>query len=226
MAMKNYYNGLNASGTTLTDMKGTTNGTLQGASLPVIKSNGYLNFTGGNNNTAGNRNRVGFNRSDFQKTYTNSFSFVVLFRSTKLDATIHSLFNVYNSGIAGFIDLGIYTDETFYCYMRTSTNQTKAAFSAGSCCDGKFHVGILTYSQNSLLAYFDGKLLINSLDATQDSGNFYSSYARASLGARYKSSAGGYVFDLTGGIACSIHFEHKLSAAEDVDITNELMGVL
>jgi len=226
MAMKNYYNGLNASGTTLTDMKGTTNGTLQGASLPVIKLNGYLNFTGGNGITAGDRNRVAFTRTDFEKTYTDSFSFVVLFRSTKLDATIHSLFNVYNSGVNGFIDIGINSDETFYCNLRTSTNQTKTAFSAGSCCDGKFHVGSLTYSQNSMLAYFDGKPLINSTDATQDSGNFYSTSAKALLGTRYSSSAGNYVFDLTGDIAYCIHFNHKLTAAEVVDITNELMGAL
>ena len=226
MAMKNYYNGLNASGTTLTDMKGTTNGTLQGASLPVIKLNGYLNFTGGNGNTAGDRNRVAFNRSDFQKTYTDSFSFVVLFRSTKLDATIHSLFNVYNSGVNGFIDIGINTNETFYCNLRTSTNQTKTAFSAGSCCDGKFHVGSLTYSQNSMLAYFDGKPLINSTDATQDSGNFYSTSAMTLLGTRYSSSAGNYVFDLTGDIACFIHFEHKLTAAEIQNLTLEIIGVL
>ena len=75
MSIVNYYTGKRASGTTLYDLKDSNNGTLEGITLPVINSNGYLSFSGGNGGTGGDYNRVVFStRADFDYTYSDEFT--------------------------------------------------------------------------------------------------------------------------------------------------------
>lgn len=226
--MVNYYGFKDLSGTTLTDSKGTANGTLGGASLPTWSSNGYLSFVGGNNSTIGNYNRVTFaTRTTFDYAYNSVFSMVVIFRSIKADASIHVLFSNSNLSIA-YNKLYIYinsSEAVYFCVQDNASSPVKAASSAVGKCDGIWHIATMVYNNNVFTCYLDGQPLTTSTNNTA-TGNFYYSSSPANqmvFGNFYLSADATkkYAYDLTGDICNYINYSGALTGANVSDINNE-----
>jgi hypothetical protein len=222
--IKNIYRFLDGSGTVLTDLKGSANGTLEGTILPTWVANGYLNFTGGHDTSTGNYNRVRFaNRAVFDYSYNSIFSICVIFKSSKLDAAIHSLFNNRNLGNNGFITIQITANETINIRMTDTNGKNKISSPLGNICDGKWHIVVLTYNNNTALFYLDSKLLsLYSNDVCN--GNFYSANNKATLGVMTNGAT--YIYDLTGSICHFANYSIALSQAQVIDIQNEFNGII
>jgi hypothetical protein len=226
MSLQNSYNFKEGAGLTLTDrVAGAANGTLAGV-LPVWSANGYLKFTGGNGAVTGNRCRVNFtNRTPFDYMFNSQFSEVVIFRSSKADANLHFLAmnSEGNTGLGQWL-MGLTDTETFRFLIRCTNNKTKLANSSVSVCDGKWHIAVLTYNNNTCICYLDSKVIALT---TNDvcSGNFYNANSRATLGARYDPVSGNYFYDATADICYFRNFNHALSVAEVNNIKTYYKGL-
>lgn len=219
----NYYNFKDGSGTTLTDLKGTANGTLEPAgSLPTWSANGYLSFTGGNGTTAGNWQRVRFaTRTSFDYAYNSVFSIVVIFKSLKSDANHHFIcMNTEQATATGQWNIRLNPDETMSFVMRCTGNKAKIATSTTNVCDGKWHLAVLTYNNNTCICYLDGRIVSLTTNETC-TGNFYNTNTRATLGAAFHSAPTNYVSDLTGVICRFSNITTASSAGNVADFNNE-----
>ncbi|MBI5325031.1 MAG: hypothetical protein HZB41_07150 [Ignavibacteriae bacterium] len=226
MALKNFYTGKRASGTTIYDLAGSSNGTLAGSTLPSINSNGYLTFNGGHGSTTGNWQRVNFANNDFQYSWNNSFTLVILFRSTKNDSTAHYLFTISEHSQNGLISFLLDGSNGIDILLMSSAGSYKRYKPGINVCDGKWHLAIASYSQNSLNVYIDGTAVALTTDNNITSGNFYpSSNGKTVLGALWQQSSGNYIYDGTVDIACFYNFNQKLSAAEAVNLNAFLKGM-
>jgi hypothetical protein len=225
MGLRNFYTGKRASGTTLTDLTGSNNGTLAGSSLPVINSNGYLSFSGGHGSTPGNWQRVYFGNSDFQYEWNNSFTFVIVFRSSKNDSTAHYLFCIAEHAQNGLVSIRLDGSNGLDVLVLSSSGAYKRYNPGTSICDGKWHVVTAVYSQNSLNVYVDGRAVALTTDNTISSGSFYpASNGKTLFGALWQQSNSNYIYDSTADIACFMNFNHKLSAADVANINAMIKG--
>ncbi len=225
MGLRNYYTGKRASGTTFTDLAGTSNGTLAGSSLPSINSNGYLSFTGGHGSTAGNWNRVYFSNTDFQYECNSSFSIVIVFRSSKNDSTAHYLFCIAEHSQNGLVSIRLDGNNGPDVLVLSGSGSYKRYNPGTSICDGKWHVITIAYSQNSLNVYVDGKSVALTVDNTISSGNFYpASNGKTLFGGLWQQLVTNYIYDATCDIASFYNFNHKLSAADAANINALMKG--
>ena len=223
MSIKNYYNGNNASGTTLTDLVGSSNGTLAGASLPTIKTGGTLGsltFLGGHGNTEGDYNRVDIPKTDFEYAYNESFSTVTISKTTKSDANHHTVMGLFDgTGLQALLH-GYDIGEKVTMLVKASSTQVKYS-NETIANDGCWKLMILSYSTNDLKPYLNAKLQTLSIDQTISSGEFFAANSKFILGARYNHGTGNYYCDLTGEIALFINFDEKLSANDVCQLQKE-----
>ncbi|OGU40530.1 MAG: hypothetical protein A2X61_13650 [Ignavibacteria bacterium GWB2_35_12] len=226
MGLKNYYTGKRASGTTLYDLAGSSNGTLGGSNLPSINTNGYLSFSGGHGSTAGNWQRVNFVNTDFQYSWNSSFSFAILFRSRKNDSTAHYLFCIAEHSQNGIVSIRLDGSNGIDILLLSSSGAYKRYMPGTNICDGNWHLVVAAYSQNSLNVYVDGKPVSLTTDNAISSGNFYPvSNGKALFGALWQQSSSNYIYDCTSDIGSFYNFNHKLSAAEVVNLNAFLKGM-
>lgn len=225
MGLKNYYTGKRASVSTLSDLVGSSNGTLGGSTLPTINSNGYLSFSGGHGSTAGNWQRVNFANTDFQYIWNSSFTFAILFRSTKNDTTAHYLFCISEHSQNGLVSILLDGNNGIDVLLLSSAGTYKRYNPGTNICDGKWHFVVAAYSQNSLNVYIDGKPVTLTADNNISSGNFYpASNGKTLFGSLWQQSSSNYIYDATVDIACFYNFNYKLSAAEVVNMNAFLKG--
>jgi hypothetical protein len=217
----NYYTFKDGSGTTLTDKKGSANGTLAGASLPVWDANGYLEFTGGHSTITGDYNRVNFTRTTFDYSYNNEFSWIIIFRSLKNDAVVHYLVcnrDFVTTGI-NCIAIRINASEGIDFVVNSGSGSNKVMTGSVNFCDGKWHIASMGYSTNSMVVYIDGKNYTLTTNNTMTSGNMYSATNKMLLGAEYINPT--YQNDLSGDITQYINANIRYSTAQFVDFNNE-----
>lgn len=203
MPITNYYNGLNVSGSTLTDLVGGVNGTL--VSSPAVR-NGYINFV------RSSSQRIDF-ASGFDYTYNATFSHLIFYRSSKLDSNYHSLF--MNSKVSNTLQLTyLITDlERVRSFHRPKTGESRLVQpTTANTCDGKFRTYITTHDTTNDNGMLDD-YISTPVTTSQTSGNFYDVNTKRSLGAEF-SSGTTYSNYLSGDIQLFIAFNHKLTSAE------------
>lgn len=229
MALKNAYGTITGkmtvTGATLVDLVSANNGTLAGASLPTYNANGYLSFVGGNGVTGGDRCRVDIGtRSDFDYEYNSSFSIICVFRSTKNDANFHYLVTNIDASVPNnLFSIRIDTDESDYFNVGTGTGALKVSTGIVNVCDGKWHVAIITYSENSAAFYIDGVLSALTTNNNITSGSMYSANSKATIGARWSQTTANYANDFTGDVSCVYGVSgSKLPVGNVADINNQL----
>jgi len=216
MTTRVFYNCKNVVSVTLDDLAGTNDGTLAGSPTPTANANGYISFSGGNGSTAGNRCRVNVTtESAFQYAYNASFTYAVLFRSSKSDANVHTIIFTGNHDDNGLINISLGVDEFLDCILLSTDGTYKRYTGAASICDGKWHLIVLTYTNNSLTVYLDGNLKALTTNQNITSGNFYSATnCKTVMGARWSRISANYVYDATVDIAYFINYNSTLTAAE------------
>jgi hypothetical protein len=223
--MTNAYIFRDGSGTTLTDVKGSANGTISGTSTaPIWNANGYIHFTGGNGATTGDRGRVDFTRTTFLRSSSSTFSFIIIFRSAKNDATTHYIFSLYSNVGSDWLNTYLFqlnADETFSAYARTGTPAPYIlTTSKKAVCDNLWHIAVMTYNTaNNMFLYTDG-VLGNVVSSGTLSGNFYLTTSKTELGALFLSGAN-YFYDFSGDICKVINYEGVMPNAYIADLTNE-----
>jgi hypothetical protein len=219
----NYYDFRDASGTVLTDGVGSANGTLGGAALPVWSGNKYLTFSGGHGTTGGNWSRVDFTRTTYDYNYGSNYTWVIIYRSSKSDAVIHSLIKNrdVNAAATNYITIGIDAAELEVSNIATDVGQSKVSSTSSTICDGKWHIIIVTFGGNVMNNYYDTKLLSNSTNNNITSGNFYVTTNKIVMGASWAQTAGNYQQDYTGDICKFINCNVILTVANVQDIQNE-----
>jgi hypothetical protein len=216
----NAYNFTEGTGTTLTDRIDANNGTLAGASLPVWSSNGYISFTGGHGTTGGDWGRINFTRTSFEYAWNSSYTLVIVFRSSKADAVIHSLAKMRDiNATSGYLTIGLDASELTTPSINTGSGQTKTSTTGVATGDGIWHVVVITYSTNSMSFYLDGKLFANSTDNNITSGNFFSTNSKIVLGATWANTGSNYQQDLTGDICLFKNFNLSMTVG---DVQNEV----
>ena len=145
------------SGTNLVDRIGGVTGVFGGSPAPQWNNANYLSFQGGHGAVGGNYNRVDFGLPvSMCKSYSDSFSVVLGFKSSKSDANGNTLFDIG--------DMNTYTS-----YLQFSINATHKAYFAGQIGtayelfasaanfnDDKWHLIIISYTTNSFVCYCDG----------------------------------------------------------------------
>ena len=224
----NYYDMKDGTGTTLTDHKGTADGTLAPAgSLPTWNT-GYLSFVGGHNTTGGDYNRVNFTSTSFNYSWNASYSWLVIWRSIKDDAATHAIVKNrdINSAVLAYIYFNINADESSSVGVYTALTQAKAAIPVVNTCDGKWHISIITYSTNSLVAYIDGQINPNTVDQNITSGNFYTATNKVTMGASWAQTAGNYQQDFTGDVCRFINCNAKITGAKVQDIETDFVQLI
>ena len=223
----NYYDMKDGAGTTLTDHKGTAGGTLAGASLPTWNT-GYLSFVGGHNTTGGDYNRVNITNTSYLYLWNESYSWIVIWRSSKADAAVHSIVKIrdINSAIAAYIGVHLGTDELVYNYTQTTSTQNKTGVTASALCDGFWHISVITYSTNSTIDYIDGALVTISPNNTISSSIFYTGTSKVVIGAAYASTAGNYQQDFAGDVCRFINCNSKITGATVQDIETDFTQLI
>jgi len=220
MALINAYNGKNTSGgNTLVDMVDANNGIFGGASLPVV-SNGYIAFTGGNGDTAGNRGRIVFTANSYQHLASDNFSILSIFKSTKNDNAFHTVFMNYdNSSATGRYGNLITNAEAMnrYCYNATLNFEGATAGYRHS----KWNVLVFANSQTARLFSINN---ISVENTTNSSNALYTVSAVPSIGAAKKGAS--WIWDATMEFSNFLHFNHKLTNAEISQYNNALAGVI
>jgi len=210
--------------TLLYDLKGGVDGTKAGTTFPYWNSTGnYMIFRGGNAGL-GDRGRIELARGTFEYAYNSSFSQVLIFRSTKNDAVIHGLFYVANLNAAtDLISIRLLADEKLSVFYVNATTKSKSAASAGSACDGKWHIVVTTYSTNVLKVYYDGLLLTTSETGSFSSGNLYQTNSKASIGSAWYNTTANYGLDATADIPYFMNYAGVLTPDQVMDIQNEFL---
>lgn len=212
MAWVNFYNCLNASGTTLTDSIGTHNGTLAGASLPTINSNGYLSFVGSHNTTQGDWSRVVLTDADYQYLTQSTFTLILKFRTSSTAAAYEHIFSMINFNDSGaYLFIRKENDHKIHIAERASGGNSKAYLNEASIFNnGKWHIVIMKSSLNSMVVFIDGKQKTLTTDLSLTTGQtFYKTNSKALLGASYYHTGTTYAFDYTGDIS---YFSNKNDA--------------
>ena len=221
----NAYNFTTGTGTTLYDRVSTNNGTLGGVSLPVWSTNGYLSFTGGNSTTQGDRCRVDLTRISY--AWNQSHSYVVVWRSTKSDAAIHTLYNTIDRDApTSYETMRIDASEKYLVLTKSGTPNDASTVLVTAQCDGQWHVSILTYSTNNFTFYLDGNLLSNTKTSNYTSGNFYTTNSKSTIGAAWNNTGANYCFDFTGDICLFKNFNSTLSVADQQNEVNEYLQMI
>ena len=222
---KNKFNGLNYSGTTLTDLVGTGNGTGAGTPAPSA-STGNIKFSGGNGATAGDRCRIVLTESNFHYTYTGTFSILCYFKSSKLDAQYHTIFFEGSHDLNGLYGAAIGADEGLDIIILTSAGSVKRYINSTSVCDGKWHMIVMTYSTNDLKVYVDSNLVTLTTNDTFSTGNFYNATSnKICLGARWSNVGNNYLYDGTFELQEFYQFTHVLTQTEIKNYWNYLKGI-
>lgn len=222
----------NVSGTNLPDVKGSANGTLAGVTtgnyyLPVANTNGYIRFVGGNTTLySNNMGRIDYTRTTFQYAAANAFTFNIIFRSSKSDANTHTLLTIgdVSGGTIGTW-IRILADETLDLYLDGTTSGAKTWNSGISVCDGKWHIFTLTYNNNVMVNYLDGKLIANTTNGTIV-GNLYPANSKMSIGAIWRQTTANFAYDGTFDLLEFENINTAYSPAQVADINNEFLMLL
>lgn len=225
MALKNlYYFRGNAN-----DFVGSNNGTLEGASNPTAVvgyfdndgSNSGYEFSGGNGSSGGNYNRIVFTRSDFEYASDDNFSFMAWVKSSKSDATNHTIFDCEDRGHTSYNKFFIDDSEYLRLGVREAAGENAYRYGIGTTniCDGNWHHVVGTYSTDgggTAKCYVDGILEGNNdlTSGSMSSQNFFDTNAKAVMGAAWRNSDADYEMDLTGTIGFFANFDNCLTNAE------------
>ena len=221
MALINAYNGKNTSGgNTLVDMVDANNGIFGGASLPVVNANGYIQFTGGHGNTAGDWGRITFG-TNFSQTAGDNFSTVVVWKSKKVDTTLHSLFwGMYQSvSSGGYYGHFILDTEVLRTYIKATATLNFAVNSIKRI--SKWNISTIANSQTARLIAHDSVI---TTDATDNSNNLFDATSMTTIGA--SKSGASWNYDATMDFHSLLRFNYKLSNAEISQYNNALAGVI
>jgi len=228
MALVNEYTFGEMTGTSLMDSIGGNTGTLGGATNPTwtksldnSKVRTQLDFSGGNGNTTGNRQRVTFDKTSFLYTSSNSFSYVILFKSSKSDTVRHKLLAIGDVNQVGAVYLTLDADEKLYAAVSTDNGVAKILTSTNTYCDGKWHLVVLTCTGTTAILYIDGILIGTLAGAGTLGGNFYNTNTEVVIGAGANGAT--YYRDLTGSIGYFANYNHTLTAAEVQRRTEEVL---
>jgi len=216
------------SGTTLSDLKGSANGTLTNS--PTANTNGFIHFVGDHGATAGNRQCVLIaTRTTFQYTNATPFTWVTIWRSTKNSANQHNIANCQDAAATISLTCNSRLDATnnySTSILRCSSagNPLKISTSTTAYNDGMWHVEVTTFdgTGNGIMThYIDGHLIANGTNSNFASGNLYTANSKMVLGASYSSTGSNYSYDLSGDIAVFQTANAVITGANIADINNE-----
>lgn len=222
----------NVTGTTLPDMVGAVNGTLAGSvpsAGPTGGTLGFVSFIGGNGFTENaNYQRIDFATSTFDYTYLTPFTFTIIFRSVKDDANYHGLFYNTNGGSAGIIQMAFngnylssYVNDVSGSHAKGVVSSTPITFN-----DGKWHILTMTYGDNYIYIYIDGKLYANIVNGALN-GNLYGTATRkATIGAGWNKTTSKYFANFTGDVGMLSNANVFYSAGNCSDLANESFNLL
>lgn len=210
MALIGSWNAKDASGTTLPNAgKSASDGVLEGAALPIINSNGYLQFAGGNGTSGGDWNRVVFGTTDFEFTSVDPFTLILIYRSTDSSGTKMSLFSMRDDSSELYRYLKDGDNRLAWQIKGTSGNMVIYNTDA-DVYDGKWHDIIGSYdgiSNTTLL--FSGINIGSKTDSM--SGNLYGANAKPVLGARWNDVAATYEEDFEGDVKFIQLYDEELN---------------
>jgi hypothetical protein len=217
---------MTVSGTTLTDNKGSSNGTLAGSTLPSYVNNWYLDFTQtGAGTTSGNYNRVTFALTDYSWDWSTSFSQVIILRCAKSDALTHRAFSAGSNLAAptSLQSINISTTENATAALIAASGVTKntTATTAAPILDGKFHVVSYSYKQDTMEVYFDGKPIALTTNNAFTTGNFYVATSVPALGAQkiYEN----WIANFDGEISYFMNYTGYMNISKSIDLANEFL---
>jgi len=207
MSLKNFYTGKRASGTVLTDLKGSNNGTFKSAGEPAIDSNGYLKFDGSND-------YIYFSPGDYSYSFTDSFSIVLLLRTAKNDSNYRYAFAMRDASAYGYIAVAMSSAEKLELFTKSMIGLLNEYDSAQAENDGQWHICIITYDNAGQHDFYSDVKLASYQENNISSGIFYSSNSKPALGSRWNDAAGVYQYFWDGDIRELRNYNHKLSPAE------------
>jgi len=223
MAWVNYYDCKNAVDTTLTDLIGTNNGTLEGSPLPTINANGYLSFVGDNGASGGNLSRVLLTAADYQYAYTEAFTMIL--KAKKLTQTnvavIYAMANNTFFGSIYFLHLD--TDGNYLLNVKDVEQDKKECVVATVL--NKNIVSIISYNNNTCYILYDGKLLTLDTDDTLDS-NLYHADSKATIGCVWREDQTEYRFDSKADVYLAANANNAMSVGEMKTYDAYLRGFL
>lgn len=210
----------NVSGTTLPDMKGSADGTLNGTVLPTV-INGYLRFN--NSSGTGNLSRVNAAIATYNYTYNSKFTLTLIIRTAETDARAEALIGCMNGthGTNWMFQIG--SDYKINSTITETQNpfNSKQAITSGTYNDGKWHIITMIYNNNIYSLYIDGMLITNTMDQ-----NLTKVFYNATLpdvfciGARYYTTLGTYANGYNGDIR---YFENTNSAISIATMQNKVL---
>lgn len=208
-----------------TDKSGSANGTLAGTTTPANQE-GYLAGTSSyyfTSSGTGDLSRCDFARTTFQYTGATPFSWEMWFKSSKADATLHSLMICRDSGVSyftGAIALYISDTEVLQLYMGGGGAGNLDFTGTTNVCDGLWHHVVLVYDgSDDIVMYLDGNVEgTKSATVTLGSSDLYTANSKFSIAAAYYHLTTNYYYGLTGNIGYFGNWNEALTARAVKDL--------